>query len=394
MHRMGRKDRGQRIRVDFRPNRQQRRRSDEWTQRYAAGDERLGDTDRGESVRAKGSLSRRRTVVVDAGQLPAVDEGQWQPGVVTQVYGLTCGVRDAAGRVWDCTVRRVLRTLTIGGRSGITCGDRIWFADMSAHCGGEPIGVIERIEPRRSVLTRRDSRQRGHAIAANVDQLLVVVSVAQPRLKPHLVDRFIVAAEKGRLRPILCFNKFDLLAGDPAADTVDTESEDEAAQPVLEVIAEFQRLGYACLLTSATAGVGLDELRDALRDHVTVLSGQSGVGKSSLLNALQPGLDLLVRAVSTDTEKGKHTTTHAALLPLECGGYVVDTPGIRAFDIWNVTPGELEAYFVDFAPHLGKCRFADCAHRTETECGVIAAVAAGEISVRRYHSYLKLLTEV
>jgi ribosome biogenesis GTPase len=394
MDSMGRKDRGQRIRVDFRPNRQERRRSDEWTQRYATGDERLDDTVRGEMVRAKGSLSRRRTIVVDADQLPAVDQHDWRQGVVTHVYGLTCGVVDAAGGVWECTVRRVLRTLMIGQRSGITCGDRIWFADMSAHCGGQPVGVIERVEPRRSVLTRRDARKRAHTIVANADQLLVVVSVAQPRLKPHLVDRYIVAGEKGRLRTLLCFNKMDLLASDVAADTADTEGEDAAAQPVLECITEFQRLGYPCLLTSATAGVGLDELRDALRDHVTVLSGQSGVGKSSLLNTLQPGLALEVQEVSTDTEKGRHTTTHAALLALDGGGFVVDTPGIRAFDIWNVAPGELEAYFVDFAPHLGKCRFADCAHRTETNCGVIAAVEAGEISLRRYHSYLKLLAEV
>ena len=130
MGRMGRKDRGQRIRVDFRPNRQERRRSDEWTQRYATGDERLDDTVRGEMVRAKGSLSRRRTIVVDADQLPAVDERQWRQGVVTHVYGLTCGVADAAGGVWECTVRRVLRTIMIGQRSGITCGDRIWFADL------------------------------------------------------------------------------------------------------------------------------------------------------------------------------------------------------------------------------------------------------------------------
>lgn len=388
---MARKRPARKVRVDFRQNRQVRRRSDEWTRRYRAADARLEDAHRGESVRAKGELSRKRTILADEHDLPAVDEALWRRGTVSRVHGQICTVWDAAGRVWECTVRRKLRTLLIASRAPVVCGDRVWFSDHSAACDGQAVGVIERVDPRTSRLSRRDRRRREHTMVANADQLLAVISVAEPRLRPHLADRYLVAALTGGLTPVLCFNKIDLLA----AGSV---TEDEAHRPtevaVPDAIREFQTLGYRCLCTSAVTGAGLDELRAVLRGHVTVLSGQSGVGKSTLLNALQPGLNLPTRPVSTATEKGRHTTTLAELLPLEFGGYVVDTPGIRALDLWAVQPGELEACFVEFLPHIPACRFNDCTHREEDGCAVRAAVAAGAISPRRYASYLKMFEEV
>ncbi len=386
--------RNRKIRVDFRQNREQRSRSDDWTRRFHAGDDQLDDERHSESVRAKGDLSRKRTVIVGEDSLPEVDESQWLPGIVTKVHGLICNVNGADGRNWECTARRVLRTMQIAQRSAITVGDRVWFADVSTYCDGEQVGVIERVEERRSTLSRRDRRQREHAIVANADLLLAVVSVAQPRPKPHLVDRYLVAAERGKLRPLLCFNKIDLLSDNLAALTEDADGHCDRTLTVMEAIEEFRSLGYECLLTSAVDGTGLDELRAALRGHITVLSGQSGVGKSSLLNAIQPHLALSVREVSKDTEKGRHTTSLAELLTLDFGGYVVDTPGIRAFDLWNIEPGELEAHFVEFVPRVGQCRFSDCSHRHEDGCAIIAAVEAGAISPRRYQSYLKMLAEV
>jgi ribosome biogenesis GTPase len=162
----------------------------------------------------------------------------------------------------------------------------------------------------------------------------------------------------------------------------------------MSVIGEFRALGYACVETSIVTGQGLDELRAALQGHISVLSGQSGVGKSSLINALQPGLELKIASVSAETEKGRHTTSLAELLPLDFGGYVVDTPGIRAFDLWSVNPGELEALFIDIAPYVPQCRFNNCLHRDEEGCAVTAAVDAGRISPRRYLSYVKMLEEV
>ncbi len=392
------KRKGRKLRVDFRRNRQQRRRGDDWTRRYYENRDELADEVLRESVRAKGELSRRRTIIVDEDDAPVVDQEHWLRGIVCSVHGLICRVDDQQGRKWECVVRRVLRTLLIEQRSSVTVGDRVWFSDHSRDHGSELVGVIERVEPRQTVLSRRDRRGREHAIVANADQLLIVTSIAQPALKPHLIDRYLVAAGKGDLRPVICFNKFDL-----AAEAVDLEHEDLAgaaekyaalATPSTEeVIAEFAALGYRCLRTSATTGLGLDELREELRDHVTVLSGQSGVGKSSLLNALQPGLNLAVREVSAENEKGRHTTSLATLLRLDFGGYVVDTPGIRQFELWDVAPGELEAYFCEFVPFIPQCRFKDCHHYQEAGCAVTAAVERGEISGRRYYSYLKMLEE-
>jgi ribosome small subunit-dependent GTPase A len=411
-------------------------------------------------VRAKGDLSRKRTVIVDEDEAPFVDESLWKRGVVIAVHGLICRVDDEEGHAWECTVRRVLRTLLVEHRSPVAVGDHVWFSDQSEHHDGHPVGVIERVEDRRSVLNRRDRRGRAHTMVANADRLLIVTSIARPRLKPHLIDRYLVAAGGGRLEPIIVFNKWDLLvshegteprsdegecrrparnagtaaspgrrerddqasdasaprdrsrdsasagesASDPHATTlqpdelaVEFEDDDYAgpAMTVDDVVGEFADLGYVCLRTSAETGQGLDELRALLRGHMTVLAGQSGVGKSSLLNALQPGLNLKVREVSEETEKGRHTTTLARMLRLDFGGYVVDTPGIRAFDLWNVEPGELEAYFIEFVPRVPECRFKDC-HHTENEpgCAVQAAVDAGKISPRRYYSYLKMLEEL
>lgn len=400
---------GRKVRVRFRPNRQERRRLDDWTRRYQADRDGVEDELLSESVRAKGELSRKRTVVLPDDDAPPVAEGQWHRGVVTAVHGRVCRVDDEQGQRWDCTVRRVLRTLLIEQRSSVTVGDRVWFSDHRGAHGGARVGVIERVDERATRLSRRDRRKREHTIVANADQLLIVASVAQPALKPHLIDRYLVAAAKGDLRPVICFNKCDL-----AADAVDLEDElvggpgaGEQAGPaalagayrsgrpsVDELLEEFRALGYRCLRTSATQGVGLDALRAELTGRVTVLSGQSGVGKSSLINALQPGLNLRVREVSRETEKGRHVTAHAQLLRLDFGGYVVDTPGIRQFDLWAVTPGELEAYFAEFAPYIPQCRFNDCHHRNEEGCAVRAAVAAGEIGRRRYLSYLKMLEEL
>lgn len=421
---MSKHKRGKKVRVDFRANRNVPRRADDWTAQYHRSEDEVLDTERGESVRAKGALSRKRTVFLDEAGGRATNESEWHTGRVTAVHGLVCRVDDEAGQSWDCTVRRLLRTMQIDHRSPVAVGDRVWFlpaelptgdpgstspeaapADCLAagsglsrrpHPGrgasaGVPVGVIERVDARASCLSRSDRRGREHVLVANCDQIVIVASVSQPRLKPHLVDRYLVAAHKGNLRPIICFNKSDLNALD-----ADYEDDDYTGPrlTVDELYDEYTRLGYRCLHTSATTGAGLDDLRAALRDHISVLSGQSGVGKSSLINAIQPGLELTVSEVSAENEKGRHTTSHARLLRLSFGGYVVDTPGIRQFDLWAVAPGELEACFVEFVPLVAQCRFSDCFHDQADGCAVQAAVDAGEISVRRYFSYVKMLGEV
>lgn len=404
---MGAKGRkGRKVRVDFRSNRQPRRRESDLTRRLDEDEQAVLDTSLGECVRAKGDLSRKRTLILDEGDAPAVDESRWKPGVVTIVHGLVCRV-DQAGRSWDCVVRRKLRTMLITQRTAVACGDRVWISDHSEHHDGLAVGVIERVEPRRTALSRSDFRGREHVMVANADQLLIISSVARPRPKPHLIDRYLVAAGKGSLRPVIVFNKCDLAPagaahGDaPAAATSDgaasalgeDESAGSARMTLADLVAEYRSLGYTVLCTSAATGEKLDALRGELGAHVTILAGQSGVGKTSLINALQPGLNLEVREVSDETEKGRHTTTLARLMPLDFGGYIVDTPGIRQFDLWNIEPGELEAYFVEIVPLVARCRFKDCHHVQEEGCAVRSAVESGEVSERRYASYRKLLDE-
>jgi ribosome biogenesis GTPase len=212
---------------------------------------------------------------------------------------------------------------------------------------------------------------------ANVDQLVIVTSAAEPTLKPNLLDRFLASAHQAKLHPLLVINKIDLVN---VAD-------------LMPLVGVFSQMGYPVLMVSATTGRGLDRLRRELAGRASAVAGQSGVGKSSLLNAIDPALDLRVAAVSTDNQKGRHTTTTARLLPLSCGGYVVDTPGVRQFQLWDIVPAEVAGYFRDLRPFINHCRYPDCTHVHETDCAVKNAVADGRLDARRYESYCNLFLE-
>jgi ribosome biogenesis GTPase len=203
---------------------------------------------------------------------------------------------------------------------------------------------------------------------------VIVMSLVEPDLKPHLIDRYLASAAQGRITPIICLNKADLV------DPVDF-------QPILGL---YSQLGIAIFLTSATMNTGIDLLKEKLRNRQTVFAGQSGVGKSSLLNAVQPDLALRVCEVSEANQKGRHTTTTAQLIKLDCGGWVVDTPGIRQFQLWDIIPEEVEGFFPDFHPFVPLCAYPDCTHTHEDRCAVKRAVALHQISAQRYESYLGL----
>ena len=253
----------------------------------------------------------------------------------------------------------------------MTVGDRVWFQEGGA-AGAE--GVIEKVEPRRGVITR-GYRNRRHIIASNVDQVLIVSAFEEPGLKLPLIDRYLISAETGDVRPVIVLNK---------ADLVD-------ASLYQWIIGLYTLIGYETILTSAVDGRGINRLRELLSGGgITAVTGQSGVGKSSLLNAIQPGLNLRVKEVSDWTLKGKHTTTTAELIRLEGGGYVVDTPGLRQFELWGVDPADIEAHFVEFRSYIPLCKFPDCSHTHERDCAVKDAVHWGQIHVGRYESYLKL----
>jgi ribosome biogenesis GTPase len=367
------------IRVELRKNRTKPPRDRAWTQKFQDPTREDEAASADERVRAKGDLSRYRTVIQDeapvagdtpAETMPAVDLAECKPGRVVRVHGLANVVEAADGTLYRCAVRRLLKSLATDERSIVTTGDRVWF-----RAAGNGEGMIERVEPRHGVLTRA-SRRREHVLVANVDQLVIVMALVEPDLKPYLIDRYLAIAQQGGLAPILCLNKADLV-------------EHANLQPL---IGAYSQLGIPTLLTSATTGEGVDRLRELLKDRATVFSGQSGVGKSSLLNAIQPDLSLKVRTISDVNQKGRHTTTTAELIKLNFGGWVVDTPGVRQLQLWDVIPEEVEGFFVEFRPFVALCAFPDCTHTHETKCAVKRAVERRQISARRYHSYLGIFT--
>jgi ribosome biogenesis GTPase len=371
------------VRVALKKNRQKRTRAGDLTRQYQQDHPAQAEPATAERVRAKGDLSRRRTIIaeVDAGGAAdddqasaaarrAVDLETCLPGRVVRIHGLVSIVANADGRETPCHVRRLLKTLAIDDRNVITVGDHVWFRPGSQ---GAAEGLVEKIEPRQGTITRGYRRHK-HVLVANVDQILIVSALTEPPLKLPLIDRYLISAETGGVRPVIILNKADLV--DPAL--------------YQWVVGLYSQLGYETVLTSAADGRGIDRLRALVQTGTTAVSGQSGVGKSSLLNALQPGLNLRVREVSDWTFKGKHTTSTAELIQLESGGYVVDTPGLRQFELWGVEPGALEGHFVEFRPYVPLCRFPDCSHTHEAGCAVKDAVHWGQIHAGRYESYLKL----
>ncbi len=359
-------------RVDFRRNRAQPAREKDWT-RFAPGSGREeADPEASERVVAKGSLSRKRTVIVESDGFAGSPDAM-RDGTVVTLFGLIAHVDDGE-RVWPCTIRGVLRTRRIGGRSAVTVGDRVAFSVAAERKGVESAGVIEAVAPRHGELKRITSR-REQIVVANVDQVVIVTSADAP--KSNLVDRYIVSSLHGSMQPVVCINKIDLVS----EETVD------------RFLSIYDGLGYVTMRTSVIDGAGIDALRALLSGKASVIAGQSGVGKSSLLNAVQPGLALKTGSVIEDTSKGRHTTTRATLLNLDNGGYVVDTPGVRSFDLGCVPREQLEQYFQEFVAWVPHCKYADCVHIHEDGCAIKSAVKKGRINELRYESYVRLFTE-
>ncbi len=368
------------IRADFRKNRAVRARPSDWTRRFQEHGFQEEAPPQSERISGKGDLTRRRTVCGNlTGEETApglgvhldVDETVCRRGRVLRVMGLLSIVEDADGALYQCATRRLLKTLATDQRHVVAAGDRVVFRPVE---NTEPKeGIIERVDPRHGCICR-EVRGRQQLLVANVDQLAIVTSVAEPRLKPNLIDRLLIEAEKAGVHPLICINKIDL------ADLADL-------QPLVGVYAQ---MGYDVLLLSARTGFGIDRFRRAMIGRANVVAGQSGVGKSSLLNDIDPNFQLHVQPVSTENEKGKHTTTTARLLPLSGGGYVVDTPGIRQFRLWDVTREEVAGFFRDLRPYVSQCHFPDCTHTHEDDCAVKDAVADGQLDERRYESYCHL----
>ena len=281
------------------------------------------------------------------------------------------------GREIACVVSsHALKQSERSGAGVPAIGDRVKFIKS-----GDGSGVITELLPRASKFSRQAVTPGSHlfeqVIAANVDQVMPVFAAASPPPKWGLLDRYLVACEAAELPAVICITKIDL-----------ARNEEELGV----VLADYRRIGYETLLVSVLTGQGLDELKRSLAGRVTVLAGKSGVGKTSLLNALQPGLGRRVREVSHGKQgKGLHTTTALEMFPLDDGGAVIDTPGVREFGLWDVMDEELALFFPEMRALVGSCRFGlDCRHDEEPGCSIRKAVMAGTISPYRYRSYLKL----
>jgi ribosome biogenesis GTPase len=359
---MGKKKRSKQ-RTDFKKNYQGRVRRGDLTRDFHDGkQDELADAASGERVSGKGDLTRKRTV---DGNAEASDNQELIAGRVVTVFGLKSRVVGDDGQTYHCAIRQVLKSLHIEQRNIVVAGDRVRLRAASPQDG-----MIESVEPRQGIISRT-SRGQQHIIAANVDYLLIVTSAAQPNLKPALIDRFLLTAESCEVEPVVVINKIDLVD----------------AGPLQQLVGVYSSMGYQVLMTSAELGTNVAKLRDLVKGKQTAVAGQSGVGKSSLLNAVQPGLGLAVAEVSANNEKGRHTTTTAQLIPLASGGAVFDTPGIRQFQLWDVIAEEVAGYFRDVRPYINDCQFPDCSHTHEEGCAVKHAVADGRIDVRRYESY-------
>jgi len=336
-----------------------------------------------ERVMPRGELERRQGVLAAA--LAQLEEGQEEQadaavpsegtegarGVVIEVSSGQCRV-DLDGREVLCGLRGTLTAEDGGLTNVVAVGDKVLV-----HVGEDDTGVVEAVLPRRSALARPHVFY-GHLrqmIAANVDQLLVMASWRDPAIWPELIDRYLIAAVRNNLLPIICLNKVDL-AEDPAACGA-------ALQPYCDA-------GYQVIFTSVLTGEGVELLREVLCEQITVLAGLSGVGKSSLLNAIEPGLDLPTGEVGGQNRLGRHTTTQVTMRKLAAGSFVVDTPGIRQFGLAGPQRRELASFYPEFAAVAAGCRFADCLHTREPDCAVREAVQRGQIARIRYDNYRKI----
>ena len=292
------------------------------------------------------------------------------PGIIIRSQSGFFSVQTTDGLL-TCHLRgRLKQGKHVGDLAAV--GDRVKVTSQA-----DGTGSIEEVVPRGSSLVRLDPRPQGvyqQVLLANPDQLVFVFACARPDPHLRMLDRFLVIAEKQRLPAIIVANKIDLV-GRPKAE---------------QLFGFYPGLGYPVLYTCARTGEGVEELRRYLTGRESALAGPSGVGKSSLLNAVQPGLGLAVREISEAFQKGRHTTTVRQLFPLEGGGYVADMPGMRSLALWDTDPEELDGYFPELAPLVQHCQFNDCSHKNEPGCAVRAAVQAGRVHPQRYDSYLRL----
>lgn len=298
-------------------------------------------------------------------------------GVVIRNTGFWYVVRTDDGRMVECKVKGNFRLRGIRSTNPVAVGDGV-----TIHENGQEVAFITEIDDRRNYIVRKASNlsKQNHILAANLDLAVLVVTVARPETSTTFIDRFLASAEAYRVPVVLAFNKMDCYSG-------------EERERALDLLSLYREVGYECFALSALSGDGVPALLERMRDSVTLLSGHSGVGKSTLLNLLVPGANVRTAEVSEVHGTGMHTTTFSELYDLPCGGSVIDIPGIKGFGTFNMGPEEVAHYFRDIFRLSADCRFHNCTHTHEPGCAVMSALEEGRLWPSRYASYLSMLED-
>ncbi|PCI95455.1 ribosome small subunit-dependent GTPase A [Candidatus Aerophobetes bacterium] len=317
---------------------------------------------------------------------PALENPDLRHGRVLAISaeGIVVDSKDAS---YICSLKGALKKEKTKKKNLIAVGDIVYFEDTQ-----DGSGVINYVTPRHSILSRADNlrRNKEQLIAVNIDQVLITVSVFLPKLKPSLVDRYIIAAKNGNMHPVIVLNKIDLIKNPPKGmDPAHIEKERYVYNQFIKV---YSKLNVPIYEVSCEDKTGIEELNKVMQGKASVFSGQSGVGKTSLINHLLK-LNLKTAGIVQRTRKGSHTTSTAKLLPLEHEGFCIDTPGIKSFGLWQLDTQDLQHYFTEFKIYTHGCKFQNCTHIHEPDCGVKGAVETESISLLRYQSYYDLMTK-